>query len=277
MTTPLELISTHDTDCANNNDKICSPPEVIKEIQVQLKLPPNEATKEEVIEKAKEVMHCDNEICLYKKLPIKKNVDEVFKPKGPKNNTTWLSNDDIDKTLQQWSDQFADFFPCKFAMMDFSKYDSQLRRVDILGVKNGEEAFVQYFNNKNVKRPCNKFACILNTDFHNGNGIHWVALFVDMSSPIWTIEYFNSAGSPPTKEITEWVETNKRKLKKENDTMFINVTNVEHQKSNTECGVYSLFYVRCRLEGVSYEEFTVPDKRISDKYMIEFRKHLFRN
>jgi len=46
-----------------------------------------------------------------------------------------------------------------------------------------------------------------------------------------------------------------------------------HQRGDTECGVYSLYYIRQRLEGTPARWFatdTVPDDA-----MIKFRKHLF--
>ena len=54
------------------------------------------------------------------------------------------------------------------------------------------------------------------------------------------------------------------------------VTSVAHQRSQTECGPYSLYYIRRRLEGAPVETFTDPKVRISDEAMEEFRRYLFR-
>jgi hypothetical protein len=52
------------------------------------------------------------------------------------------------------------------------------------------------------------------------------------------------------------------------------VTDVRHQDSQTECGLYILFYIRARLEGRPCAEFA--RSRIPDAAMAEFRSHVFR-
>lgn len=54
------------------------------------------------------------------------------------------------------------------------------------------------------------------------------------------------------------------------------VTGVCHQRSQTECGPYALYYIRSRLEGVPAEDFANPAARVSDETMEAFRQHLFR-
>lgn len=52
------------------------------------------------------------------------------------------------------------------------------------------------------------------------------------------------------------------------------LTDVRHQNSRTECGVYTLYFIRSRLEGRPYSEFR--SGRIPDEAMTEFRRHVFR-
>ncbi|MHB8736931.1 MAG: Ulp1 family isopeptidase, partial [Terriglobales bacterium] len=52
------------------------------------------------------------------------------------------------------------------------------------------------------------------------------------------------------------------------------VTSMPHQNLDTECGLYALYYIRRRLEGVPYTFF--EKQRIPDEAMTEFRKHVFR-
>jgi hypothetical protein len=53
------------------------------------------------------------------------------------------------------------------------------------------------------------------------------------------------------------------------------VSSVSHQKNDTECGVYSLFFIRKRIVGVPYTYF--QDHVISDNEVKEFRKYIFRD
>lgn len=57
----------------------------------------------------------------------------------------------------------------------------------------------------------------------------------------------------------------------------IPVTNISHQSSQTECGLYALFYIRRRLEGTPYTFFQNTKNIIPDDAMTEFRKFVFRS
>ena len=52
------------------------------------------------------------------------------------------------------------------------------------------------------------------------------------------------------------------------------VTDLRHQESQTECGVYVLYYIRRRLEGAPYAVF--QETPTADDEMMGFRRHLFR-
>jgi len=58
-----------------------------------------------------------------------------------------------------------------------------------------------------------------------------------------------------------------------NEIKCINVTQIVNQKDNHSCGSYSLFYILCRLCGISYKVF--EKNEIGDKLMHEFRRNLF--
>ena len=247
------------------------------------------------LEKAKKRLNCDSESCVvshkeFKKFAIKnhiisndelvENLETRFKIEGPRNSTDWLSNYDIDQTLQDWAFKFEDFFPCPFAMIDFDKTEEPLHKYNMHDIHIGNYSKKTIMGK--VKIPCRSFGCAINTDVGSGSGKHWMALFVDMrDKKIWTIEFFNSTGEPPQKSIVGWTKKTKENLeqyiKKNNfDTIveIIIVSSLEHQESNSECGLYTLFYIRARLENIPYSRFL--EQEIPDENMIEFRKHCFR-
>ena len=53
------------------------------------------------------------------------------------------------------------------------------------------------------------------------------------------------------------------------------VTDMAHQRSQTECGLYALYYIRRRLEGAPYCDFF--ETRVPDAAMTAFRQHCFRD
>jgi len=249
----------------------------------------NSVAEQEVLNIVLKSTKRKNEIDLLKGLNFKsipqhkidQEIDAFFKTSGPKHDTTWLSNYNLDETLMKWAIEYNDFYYCPFAMIDFEKTNILLNRILMSDVFNGTYASDEmvYLSEKFgfVKRPNKCFGCIINTDVSTGPGQHWMAIFVDMGTDPCTVEFFNSTGEKAQAVIQRWqhkqkedIETN---LKKK--AIVVDATKgMEHQKQNSECGVYSLYYIRLRLEGKPIEYFS--NDRIPDKHMNEFRTFLFR-
>ena len=65
------------------------------------------------------------------------------------------------------------------------------------------------------------------------------------------IFFFDSTGDPPPKEVKELIKKIKEqgaKLKKPIRFVVDSNEGIEHQYGNTECGVYSLFFIVHMLE-----------------------------
>lgn len=248
-------------------------------------------------------LHCDSESCVLshpdfvkfanqsegissRQIALEK--EQKFKTAGPRNSTELLNNFHIDETLQRWARVFTEFFPYPFAMMDFDKTGEPFARWDIVDILEGKVAQEMGPGYKPVRRKTQCAGCVLNTDTHDGPGKHWVAAFVDTrkrGSPNedWTIEYFNSAGRPPPRAMVGWMEKTRARLenyrKQRGDTgkvLTVPVTAIAHQDSQTECGLFSLFFLRKRLEGTPYTFFQNSRKLISDDAMTKFRQFVFR-
>ena len=305
----LSKVTTNTCECAEHLDiesgAPCSTDEVVgaiaqfiisKEVPIEpynkkksnnKLLPTVNNLQSRIINTAAGVLGCSSESCvvthpsikkfILKKQPISqkeynKNLEERFKVPGPRNSLKLLSNYDIDGTLKKWQKIFPDFYHCPFAMMDFAKTNDALETVSIPKI-------IEQGKYKN-------FGCIVNTDISSGPGKHWVAVFVhhphDLPDEEWTIEYFNSAGRPPTKQIIAWQEKTKNELRdykfaihKNTKVKTVAVTDVIHQESRSECGLYTLYYIRSRLDGVPYTFF--ENTIIPDNVMTAFRKHIFRD
>ena len=100
-----------------------------------------------------------------------------------------------------------------------------------------------------IQQKKKKIGIIFNTDVHTGPGIHWVSLFMNLSSK--DIIYFDSAGGKIPSEIerlvTRWTDEGKTLTPPITFKFHENHPYV-HQKENTECGVYSLFVLIHLLE-----------------------------
>lgn len=210
-------------------------------------------------------LKCRDESCVRREIStINTERDHMkFDPRGPRNNTELIYSTDIDIIMRRWGDEHPTFMSCKFAMMDFATNGNELGSTD----------YTRAFQSGQFT----KFGCVLNTDLSYNPGKHWVALFIDYSPASTTVEYFDSVGNPPSREVCAWLRQTQADIQKIPGTTNINikiVTTINHQRFNTECGVYALFYIRSRLMGTAISFF--ESDRISDDEIKVFRTHLFR-
>jgi hypothetical protein len=207
-----------------------------------------------------------------------------FKPEGPRGSCALLSNFNLDAVLQQWAVQFPTFYNFPFAMADFDRTGEALATTDIAGVLRGDAPQLLP-GGEVVRRPCETFGCAFNTDVSTGKGKHWEALFGDCRGQgPWSVEFFNSAGNPPPPSVTRWMETTAMRLaafrlqdpsgRGDAPVHTRVLSDVRHQESQTECGLYVLYFIRARLEGRPADEFT--GAIIPDGAMRLFRHHVFR-
>jgi Ulp1 family protease len=177
----------------------------------------------------------------------------TFKPKLSKNPKTWLSTNDINAVLSQYQETYDKTF----------KY---------LGALPSDFYTLVRINYQDILK-CDMLGIVFNLDKHNEPGSHWVAFIIDNKKQ--TIEYFDSTGSLPNQPIYMFIKKfkNGKNGILENYKLLIN--DKIHQKKNTECGVYSIYYILQRLNGKQFN--VICNNIIKDDEMKAFRKFLFRN
>ena len=103
-------------------------------------------------------------------------------------------------------------------------------------------------------------------------GSHWLTLFVDVNNKF--ILFFNSTGDKPTQEIRKLIE----RIQKQANSISLDLKYLEneknHQRENTECGIYCLYCISELLENNKEPEYFLTH-RIPDKKMEELRYHFF--
>lgn len=270
----MDILLKKPSECAfhSNAKDVCSGTKGIAAMKALIDNMGNEnyTNDKSILESAKKMLHCESESCVINKPEFYNlytgNLDELkknnFKPEGPRNTDEWLSNYNLDDVLEQWQKKYSDFRHIPFQMRDFEKTKTELATIDFI---------------EEYKKGTKSFGVIINTDISTGSGIHWFAIFVDFrDSKKMSIEYFNSSGSLPVKEIHDWLYNTKMKMAAHGyDVDVVIVSRIEHQKSNTECGVFSLWYIYSRLNNVPYAYFNKNDA-VTDDMMYKFREHLFR-
>ena len=167
----------------------------------------------------------------YLREDMKKQLFAPFQPEEWKTNpTTWLSNHDILKVLEQYEHLHHDFkfigpTPIDFNSTPLYYYGKcvcqELCKLDI---------------DKYITEGIHHVGIVFNLDKHNSSGSHWVSLYMDLKDK--DIYYFDSNGIKPPREIDELI----RNLQKEKQ-FKVHINRFEHQMQNTECGIYSLFFI----------------------------------
>ena len=217
---------------------------------------------------------CDNERCWMQQNFAKNGIDNTIKnftfaPFSPeqwkKNPNEWLSSVDILNVMKQYEKTY----PC-FEFMGPSPIDFDKRKMY------GEcvwEELCHFSLEDQIKKKKTKIGVCFNLDPHYKSGSHWVSLFINIKKK--TIFYFDSNGDKIPAKINAFV----KRVISQGNKLNINFTfdsnyPKEHQKENTECGVYSLYFLINQLRD-NFNPKILKKKRIDDKTMMKFRKIYF--
>ena len=117
-----------------------------------------------------------------------------------------------------------------------------------------------------IKRGKNKVGIVFNTDPHYKSGSHWIALFIDIKKA--TIYFFDSTGDRPPKQVIKFCDTVKEQGAR-SDIQFKYLENHpnSHQKKDSECGIYCLYFIINMIETGDYDVFkegNIPDDQIQN-------------
>jgi len=202
--------------------------------------------------------------------------NNTFRPVGPNKRYEWLNTLHINEVIKQYHELYPDFIFLGAVPSDFEE-------VPMLGLHNIDFKKFEDNNKKIV-------TLVINLDEHYQSGSHWVGLYMDLSK--YQIYYIDSVGKKPIFKIKKFItkafkymyqkKFNKqfkmRSVKKSTDELNeidIRYNNLQHQYKNTECGVYSIYFILELLKGKSFDD--IVSDRVPDNIVNQFRSHFFRN
>lgn len=217
---------------------------------------------------------CNEESCWLKQQFIKHDLDNelrnyTFSPNSPsswkKNPHEWLSSTDIEDVMKQYEYAYPNYTFLGPSPIDFDKKKLYNQCV-------WEE--LCNFNLKTyINKNKNKIGIIFNTDPHYKSGSHWIALFIDTKMNY--IYFFDSNGDQCPKEIKVLVDRIKEQGLQINKIFdFYQNYPKEHQKGNTECGMYTIYFITELLKGNKTPDY-FNNNRISDEEVHVYRKIFF--
>ena len=282
------------------NDESCFTPEILIKIREQYnrknpqhKILENDPKKLWYI--LKERLACDEEQCLLSQLDNQEQIKRfIFAPKHPPewntNPDEWLSNIDIEEVAKQYEVSNPEFKIIGPTTIDFDT------RLPEQGGQCVLEDLCKFSLERLIREKKTKIGIVFNLDKHDQSGSHWVSLFIDVEQKF--MFFFDSADNsippeiwkkdPKTKEnlpLVNRIMAQGKALKKPIHFRFYNNRGHSHQRSNTECGMYSLFFIITMLTGkiksspkiLSFKDRRALflKKRIPDEVMLQFRKLYF--
>jgi hypothetical protein len=238
---------------------------------------------------------CINEKCWIKKNMFGSGIDDnllnelndLYAPDAPKswkdNPRTWLNSLDILSVMNQYEKKYSCFQFIGPSPIDFDKDVNSQQSYNNSNNNNNntkkKECVWNELCNFNIVKLNNqgiktKIGIIFNTDPHNEPGEHWVSLFIDIKHRL--IVYFDSAGSSIPLEVKVFVERIQKQIYDNKQEKYDFIENkIEHQKKNTECGMYSLYFIIQMLKTGNYKQFTETQQTITDEEMEKLREEYF--
>lgn len=218
---------------------------------------------------------CNKESCWLKQKfvegKMKNELENSFAPSRPnswkKNPNEWLTSLDIIQVMQQYEKAYK----C-FEFMGPSPIDFNTRK--LFGDCVWEE-LCNFDLKEQLRQGKTKIGVIFNTDPHYKDGSHWISLFINVKKKM--IYFFDSVGNSAPKEVMEFVDNVKEQgaqMTPRIDFTFDQNHPVEHQYKNTECGIYSLFFIVHMLEDKLTGNY-LKTHILKDDYMSKFRKIYF--
>jgi hypothetical protein len=282
------------------NSDTCFTPEILSSIKdaFNKKNPENPIKKNDPTKiwwDLKNRLDCQKEDCWLDSLfdpQMKEQIKRfIFAPKHPPewqmNPDEWLSNFDIEDVMKQYQVSNPEF---KFIGPTTIDFDS--RPPDMAG-KCVLEDLCNFDLARFIRAKKTKIGIIFNLDNRKQSGSHWVSAFIDIENKF--VFFFDSADNEIPKEIWQKNPADGRKkpfinrvieqgleLSRPIKFVFYNNRGNRHQNSNTECGMYSMFFILTMLTGKipsSKEVLSIQKridlflkKKISDKYVFDLRK-----
>jgi hypothetical protein len=218
---------------------------------------------------------CNKESCWLKQKSdfgeLTKETGDVFAPDSPtewkSNPNEWLSSVDIIKVMKQYEKAYK----C-FEFIGPSPIDFDTRKMYGECVWN---ELCKFNIQEQIQSGKTKIGIIFNTDTHDKPGQHWISMFINIKKQ--NIFFFDSTGDKAPKEVKVLID----RIIKQGNTLnppihfkYDDSAGVKHQRGNTECGVYSLYFIVHMLEDKTTNHYLkthlLPDKQINKFRQVYF-------
>ena len=213
---------------------------------------------------------CSTELCWAKQDSETASYSSAaFRPGMPHswktNHTAWLSTSDIQRVMQQYEKAYKGFHFVGAVPVDFaSPHDNG--QIGMCVVQALCNVRIQQWSTRGI----DQVGIVYNLDAHDEPGSHWVSSFIDIEA--CKVYYYDSFGAEPPYEIHKFLTNMASQLADFHGARCeVQTNNYRHQFRNTECGIYSMYFIATMLEGAqSYTDFV--QNGLNDTQMNKYRQ-----
>ena len=210
---------------------------------------------------------CATEFCALKELGTADTIEHgkrYFRPEKPASWTAdpdeWLDTLTISRVMEQYEAAYPHFEFIGPVPIDFDKVlpgnwgkcvVDELCKLDLHAVR---------------RRGDKAVGVIFNLDTHDEDGSHWVCSYINLVTG--DAYYYDSYGLPPCAEIKRFL-----RRCKEQGCHSVKWNTKRHQRKQSECGMYCMYFIISLLKGMSFDD--VCTNRVDDDTMVAIRDLLY--
>lgn len=221
---------------------------------------------------------CENEKCWMRQQFAKNKLSKemtlyTFAPDAPNtwsdNPNEWLTSTDLTNVMAHFEGKYKEFMFIGPTPIDFDKLTQHNECV--------WDEMCNFSITNLLKKRKHKIGIIYNTDTHTQDGEHWIASFIDLKPKKGNPYHFHfdSNGDPPKTEIISFHKRLEGQAKNIGMELGFDKNHPkEHQYGDTECGMYTLYFIIKMLDGTHDCEY-FKTKRIPDKFVEKYRNIYF--
>lgn len=207
---------------------------------------------------------CNNQLCWLNEVDKiqedfgTKLSERIYRPIGPQGKFEWLNTININQVMDQYAEKYKDFLFLGAVPMDF--YEININKIRDLNYS------------ELVKNGIKRLGIVFNLDNHNQPGSHWVAGAINLDNG--HIYYYDSYGTRPEKRVREFYYKISKFMEDELKIKpVLDFNKKRHQYKDSECGMFSLYFIIQLLEGKDFKE--ICNSKINDDEVNKLRQEYF--
>ena len=185
-----------------------------------------------------------------------------------KDEDEWLDNQQSASVMKQYEEAYPWFRFMGALPIDFSAPDPYVQ--DKTQTRCLHPDMCSLDLHKVYKEGVRGIGIVFNLDPHFKGGSHWVGLYIDIHDierP--AVSFSDSYGFKPPRLIARFM----RALRLQTPQATLGYNARRFQFSDTECGMYSMYFIICMIQGIPFKAFCKDS--VPDRFMLALRAVLF--